>query len=100
MCGLNSSKINYVTDLLRRYDILLLQEHWLNNNQLATFNCYFTGYCVHGVSALDSSKILLGRPNDGVLITYPDTFGTKEIMCIISTYVEYYITSVLCLYAM
>ena len=56
MRGFNSSKINYVTDLLGRYDILLLQEHWLNNNQLATFNCYFPGYCVHGISALDSSK--------------------------------------------
>ena len=28
MRGFNSSKINYVTDLLGRYDILLLQEHW------------------------------------------------------------------------
>ena len=63
--------------LLGRYDILLLQEHWLNNNQLATFNCYFPGFCVHGVSSLDSSKILLGRPNGGVFIIYPDTFGAK-----------------------
>ena len=29
MRGFNSSKISYVTDLLGRYDILLLQEHWL-----------------------------------------------------------------------
>ena len=77
MRGFNSSKINCVTDLLGRYDILFLQEHWLNNNQLATFNCYFPGYCVHGVSAMDSSKILLGRPNGGVLIIYPDTFWQK-----------------------
>ena len=34
----------------------------LNNNQLATFNCYFPGYCVHGISALDSKKMLIGRP--------------------------------------
>ena len=33
MHGFNSSKINYVTDLLGRYDILLLQEHLLNNNK-------------------------------------------------------------------
>ena len=77
MRGFNYSKINYVTDLLGRYDILLLQEHWLNNNQLATFKCYFPGVCVHGVSALDSSKILLGRPNGGVLFIYPDIFGQK-----------------------
>ena len=50
MRGFNYSKINYVTDLLGRHYILLLQEHWLNNNQLATLNCYFPGYCVHGVS--------------------------------------------------
>ena len=101
MRGFNSSKINYVTDLLGRYDILLLQEHWLNNNQLATYICYFPGFCVHGVSALDISKSLLGRPNGGVLIIYPDTFGTKaKFQFIIFTYVKYYITSVLCLYAM
>ena len=74
MCGFNYSKINYV---LGRYDILLLQEHWLNNNKLATFNCYCQGYCVHEVSALDSPKLLIGRSNGGVLIIYPDTFGAK-----------------------
>ena len=67
MRGFNSSKINYATDLLGRYDILLLQEHWLNNNELVTFNCYFPGYCVHGISALDGSKFLIRRPNVGVL---------------------------------
>ena len=72
MHGFNSSKINYVTDLL-----VLLQQHWINNNQLATFNCYFPGYCVHGISALDNSKMLIGCPNGGVLIIYPDTFGAK-----------------------
>ena len=77
MRGFNSSKINYVTDLLGRYDILVLQEHRLNNNQLANFNGYFPGYCEHVVSALDSSKILLGRPHGGVLMIYPGTFVAK-----------------------
>ena len=56
MRDFNYSKIHYVTDLLVRYDTLLLQEHWYNKNQLTTFNCNFPGYCVHMVSAMDSSK--------------------------------------------
>ena len=106
MRGFNSSKINYVTDLLGRYDILLLQEHWLNNNQLATFNCYFPGYCVHGISALDSSKMLIGRPNGGVLIIYPDTFGAKakfisttsKRLCALSLHMSNIILHLFCVY--
>ena len=106
MRGFNSSKINYVTDLLGRYDILLLQEHWLNNNQLATFNCYFPGYCVHGISALDSSKMLIGRPNGGVLIIYPDTFGAKakfisttsKRLCVLSLHMSNIILYLFCVY--
>ena len=30
-------------------------------------------------SALDSTKLLLGRPNGGVLIIYPDTFGANTM---------------------
>ena len=40
MCGFNSNKYTYI---LGRCDILLLQEHWSNNNKLATFNGYFPG---------------------------------------------------------
>ena len=51
--------------------------HWVINNQLVTFNCYFPGYCVHDVSAFDRSKPLHGRSNGGVLIIYHGTFGAK-----------------------
>ena len=49
----------------------------LNYDQLATFNCYFLGYCVHGIPVLDSSKLLHGRPNRGVLMICPHIFGAK-----------------------
>ena len=105
MRGSNASKIHYVTDLLRIYDILLLQEHWLNNNQLATFNCYFPGYCVHVVYALDSSKHLIGRPNGGLLIIYPGTFGAKckfiptpNGLCALSLHIYNIILHIFCNY--
>ena len=37
--GFNSSKIKYVTDPLKECDILLLEEHWFIDTQLAACNC-------------------------------------------------------------
>ena len=70
---------------------------------MAIFNCYFPGFCVHGISALASSKILVGRPNGGVLIIYPDTLEAKakfisttsKRVCAISL-ILYYICLCLC----
>ena len=45
--GVNSSKIKNVTDILGTYDILLLQEHWLNDNKLDTFNVCFVHVIVY-----------------------------------------------------
>ena len=63
----------------------------LNDNQLATFNCYFQ-VIVYRIAL----NFCNGRPNGGVLILNSDTFGAKanvytnnieDIMCIIFTYV-------------
>lgn len=72
MRGFNTTKISYVKDLLRQFTIVFLVEHWLTNKQLDDLSVYFTGYSVHGVSALNSQVLLQGRPNGGVAILYPD----------------------------
>ena len=77
MHGYNVTKKDYISHLLETSSFLFLQEHWLNNAQLNTFSNAFPGYCIHGVSAIDSSVLLRGRPHGGVLIMFPDTYGSK-----------------------
>ena len=55
----------------------MCQEHWMSNKQLESFSTLFPGYCVHGISGLDSTQILRGRPKGGVLIIFPDSMGGK-----------------------
>ena len=75
--GYNVTKKDYISHLLETSSFLFLQEHWLNNAQLNTFSNAFPGYCIHGVSAIDSSVLLRGRPHGGVLIMFPYTYGSK-----------------------
>ena len=62
MRGFNSTKIPYVTDLLNRFPILFLIEHWLNNKQLSHLSANFRGYSISGVSAIPDGNLLRGRP--------------------------------------
>ena len=64
--GFNSTKVNYINHLLNRCDILLIEEHWLNDYQISTFTGHSPYHNVHGVFAMDSGVILQGRPHGGV----------------------------------
>ena len=75
--GFNSTKVNYINHLLNRYDILLIEEHWLNDYQISTLAGHFPHHNVHGVSAMDSGVILQGRPHGGCLMLYKSTMGNK-----------------------
>ena len=68
--GYNVTKKDYISHLLATSSFLFLQEHWLNNAQLNTFSNAFPGYCIHGVSAIDSSVLLRGRPHGGVFFFF------------------------------
>ena len=58
------------------------------------------------ISALDSTNILIGRPNGGVLIIYPDTFGAKakfisttsKRLCALSLHMSNIILHLFCVY--
>ena len=67
----NSSKKQFISELLQKYNIVMCQEHWMSNKQLESFSTLFPGYCVHGISGIvDSAQILCGRPKGGVLIIF------------------------------
>ena len=54
---------------------------------MSTFSNAFSGYCIHGVSAIDSSVLLRGRPHRGMLIMFPDSmfnFGNFLIKNVIT----------------
>ena len=74
--GYNSTKPNYVLELMNKYSILIIEEHWLNEKQLGNFTELFAGYCVYGVTAMDSTEVLQGQPHGGVVVIYPDSIGS------------------------
>ena len=66
--GWNSGQIA-VCELLQSCDICLIQEHWLFHDQLNLLNID-SNFLSVGVSAMDSSKLLLGRPYGGCAILF------------------------------
>ena len=75
--GFNSTKVKYINDVLKFSSILFLEELWLSDKQISELSTYFPGYDVHGVSAIDSTILLRGRPKGGIAVIYPDSFGSK-----------------------
>ena len=75
MRGFNSTKIPYVTDLLNRFSILFLIEHWSNNKQLSDLSATFLGFSISGVSATLDGNLLRGRPNRSVAVIYLNCYN-------------------------
>ena len=59
--------------------ILFNNQHcmcYINHTYIIKYNTQiYTGYSVYGVSALDTSVLLQGRPHGGCLVIYPDGLG-------------------------
>ena len=43
--GYDSTKHGYIIELLNKCTILVIEEHWLNDQQLSNFGNLFSGYC-------------------------------------------------------
>ena len=56
-----------VCDLLQCCDVCLIQEHWLLHEQLSLLNVN-NDFLSCGVSGMDSSDLILGRPFGGCAI--------------------------------
>lgn len=68
--GLGAGKIDFVRSLCKDNQLVLLQEHWLLTENLSTFEREISGISSHGVSAVDSTQLLQGRPHGGCSILW------------------------------
>lgn len=74
--GLSAGRIEYIKDLCRSHDIVLIQETWLLNDNLKYIEDRVPGVTSHGVSSIDDSSILVGRPYGGCSILWK-----KSMVC-------------------
>ena len=85
---------------------LFLEELWLSDKQISELSTYFSGYNVHGVSAIDSTVLLRGRLKGGVAVIYPDSCGSKlsfiktesKRLCSISLMIDQFLIYLFCAY--
>jgi exonuclease III len=75
--GLGDAKLEYVRDMLDslKGNILLLQETWLLPNNLEKLNNIHKDFLSYGVSAIDNSVVLQGRPYGGLAILWHHSLG-------------------------
>ena len=83
MRGFNTTKVSYIFDLINRFSIVFLVEHWLSNKQLSDLSNHFPGYSIHGVSAINDNVLLHGRPSGGCAVLYPDRYN-KNVKLIVT----------------
>lgn len=68
--GLKSS-INHIKDLCTFNDVILLQEHWLYNDELVLLNSIDNDFIGCGVSAMNfNDRLVTGRPYGGVAVMW------------------------------
>ena len=65
--GCGEDRIKIMTDLCNAHSFVLVQEHWLYNNQLDKFSG-IPGTCFHAISGMPSNILLTGRPYGGCAI--------------------------------
>jgi hypothetical protein len=60
--------VHFLSDLYKQFDIIFVQEHWLNQDQLTKLDCLSTDFICFSKSAMDNvckSNVLIGRPFGG-----------------------------------
>lgn len=68
--GFNTLKFDYITSLLSKCTFLLIQEHWLSDEQLNSLTCGSSNIAYTGISGFDRSDVLAGRPYGGCAILW------------------------------
>ena len=67
-----------VHDLCNKYDIMMLQEHWLFPHDLSVLNYFHKDFYGTGMSAIDtSSNLVTGRPFGGTAVLYRKCFANS-----------------------
>ena len=76
--GSGPGRREFIQDLLSNTGILLVQEHWLLEEQFSKYqNDIGKGVMVHGVSGMDSATFLQGRPYGGCAIVWKMNDGVR-----------------------
>lgn len=68
--GSAKDRLLYVNKMMQNHDIMLIQEHWLHNEQLTILQSEMDNVCVHGISGMHNSTLLHGRPFGGCAILW------------------------------
>jgi hypothetical protein len=68
--GSSMDRLTYVNKVMKSHDILMIQEHWLHTSQLHKLQSETQGVCLHGVSGMDDTSLVAGRPYGGVAIMW------------------------------
>lgn len=66
--GMGVGRVEYISQLLKIVDILLIQEHWLLKEQFPAFESKFPAAHVFAVSGMNSAVLTSGRPFGGCAI--------------------------------
>ncbi len=75
--GSGSSRLHVVMELSRVHDIILLQEHWLHSSQMHILERNTPDMYVHGISAINDTDVLVGRPYGGVACLWRKSLKCK-----------------------
>lgn len=70
--GHGPDRLSYINNVCQNTDILLLQEHWLLDDQLKNnfFETNIQNVCCHGTSGIKDNVLLNGRPYGGCAIMW------------------------------
>ena len=75
--GLGPGKLDYIGKMCHDNEFVFIQEHWQLTDNLAIFQDRIPNISCHGVSAIDSSQILHGRPHGGCSILWNSDLSCK-----------------------
>jgi hypothetical protein len=85
MCTYNCRSIKSSTEVVRELcdasDICLLQEHWLADYDLPLLSNIHSEFYARGISAMDTTQLLVGRPFGGVAILWRKSLGSAVKVC-------------------
>ena len=68
--GLGTGRVPYTADLLKDHHFIFIQEHWLFEEQFRIFQNKLNRVNIHGVSGMDPTVPLVGRPYGGCCIIW------------------------------
>ena len=70
--GHGSGRLEYISDLLNKSNIIFWQEHWYFNKEISNISSYFKNYDIncHGISGMDDNVFYNGRPFGGCAILW------------------------------